>query len=348
MGKTVGGLDDSMIPPGGLRWAPLVPLVLASSLGIVVDRFAEPWGTTTWAALALGAGAVALVATSRDVVGNLAVVAAFWALGGGWHHYRWSDRGPDDLGGSVTETPQPAWVRGVVREALGVRHDDPDRYGATSGSGSGTAAPDSWRTRFVVNLTAMNDGHDWRPVSGRAIAIVSGDRSDVLGGEGIEVIGQLARIAGPLNPGEFDYRRFLRGQGIDLRLTVDDPEAPASRSRGSGLLIRCDGWGGSAPGARERLVGGMDPRVEPLAAALLLGRREGVDPEVNDAFARTGTTHLLAISGLQMQVLAAALLDRGAGAGAAPSARIPGRRPGDDRRMPCWSARRRRSCARPS
>ena len=52
----------------------------------------------------------------------------------------------------------------------------------------------------------------------------------------------------------------------------------------------------------------MDPRVEPLAAALLLGRREGVDPEVNDAFARTGTTHLLAISGLQMQMLAAALL----------------------------------------
>jgi competence protein ComEC len=48
--------------------------------------------------------------------------------------------------------------------------------------------------------------------------------------------------------------------------------------------------------------------VAPLAAALLLGQREGVDPEVNDAFARTGTTHLLAISGLQLQALAAALL----------------------------------------
>ena len=58
--------------------------------------------------------------------------------------------------------------------------------------------------------------------------------------------------------------------------------------------------------SRERLVGGMDPEVEPLAAALLLGRREGVDPEVNDAFARTGTTHLLAISGMHMQMLAPA------------------------------------------
>ena len=254
VGKTEGDLDGSRVPLSGLRWAPLVPLVLASSLGIVVDRFAEPWGTTTWAALALGAGAVALVATSRDVVGNLAVLAAFWALGGGWHHYRWSDRGPDDLGGSVTETPRPAWVRGVVREALGVRQDDPDRYGPAPGPGSGTAARDSWRTRFVVDLTAMNDGRDWRPVSGRAIAIVAGDRGDVLGGEGIEAIGQVARIAGPLNPGEFDYRQFLRGQGIDLRLTVDDPDGTASRSRGSRLAVQPRA--GSASRLDPRAAGG--------------------------------------------------------------------------------------------
>ena len=137
VGTTVGDFAGSSNLLAGRRWAPLVPLVLAGSLGIVTDRYAEPWATTTWAALALGAGAAALVATSRDIVGNLAVVAAFWALGGGWHHYRWSDRGLDDLGESTTETPQPAWVRGVIREALGVRQDDPDRYGATIGRGIG-------------------------------------------------------------------------------------------------------------------------------------------------------------------------------------------------------------------
>ena len=46
--------------------------------------------------------------------------------------------------------------------------------------------------------------------------------------------------------------------------------------------------------------------MAPLAAALILGQREGIEPEVNDAFARTGTTHLLAISGLQLQALAVA------------------------------------------
>jgi competence protein ComEC len=298
-------LADRPGPPGGGRWAPLIPLVVAVALGIIVDRYLTPWGTSTWVALAVGAGAAALMGTNRELAGSLAVVAAFGALGGGWHHARWWDREPDDLGASVDETPRPAWIRGVVREALGVRPDGPDRYGATSGPGEDGTDPS--RTRFVVDLTAIHDGREWRPVSGRAMAIVAGDRSDVIGGEAIEAIGQLAAIAGPLNPGEFDYRQFLHGQGIDLRFTVNDPEGLRRDPGGAGSVF--GRWLGTVRAwSRERLVGGMDPRVEPLAAALLLGRREGVDPEVNDAFARTGTTHLLAISGMQMQMLAGALL----------------------------------------
>ena len=69
------------------------------------------------------------------------------------------------------------------------------------------------------------------------------------------------------------------------------------------------GWLGSLKEwSHARLVERLDPSIAPLAAALLLGRREEVEPEVNDAFARTGTTHLLAISGLQLQALAVALL----------------------------------------
>ena len=60
--------------------------------------------------------------------------------------------------------------------------------------------------------------------------------------------------------------------------------------------------------SRTRLFSWLDPTTAPLAAALLLGWREEIDPEINDAFARTGTTHLLAVSGLQLQALAISLL----------------------------------------
>jgi competence protein ComEC len=136
---------------------------------------------------------------------------------------------------------------------------------------------------------------------------VAGDRTNVRAGQGVEAAGQLARVARPLNPGEFDYRAFLQAQGIRLRLTVDTAEGlwrdpGASESAIMSWLKNRPAW------SRAKLEEHIDPAVAPLAAALLLGQREGIEPEVNDAFARTGTTHLLAISGLQLQALAAALL----------------------------------------
>ncbi len=287
------------------RWVPLAPLVVAMSLGIVADRFVEPWPTRVWIAMILACGAIAALTSRRNLVSSLTLFVAFGAIGGGWHHDRWWDRDRDDLSWSITEIPRSAWVRGVIRDALGVRRSDRNPYG--SGAVSEAADPARSRTRFVVDLTAISDGRRWNPVSGRAMVIVTGDRSEIRAGEAIEAAGQLARIPGPLNPGEFDYRDYLRGQGIDLRLTVDDTDGLGRDPQGrSGAFVETLGrlrtW------SRSHLVNQLDPTIEPLAAAFLLGQREGVEPEVNDAFARTGTTHLLAISGLHLQVLAVAML----------------------------------------
>lgn len=50
------------------------------------------------------------------------------------------------------------------------------------------------------------------------------------------------------------------------------------------------------------------PRWAPLAEALVLGQREAVDPELRGRFTRAGLAHLLAISGLHVGLIAAALL----------------------------------------
>jgi competence protein ComEC len=279
--------------------APLAPLVAATAAGIVVDRYVQPGGTQTWLTLAAVSGMIAVLAFRRPMLSSLAALLAFAGLAGGWHHNRWWDLAPNDLARSVTETPQPAWIRGVVREALGVRQN--------AGFGFGAGETERVTTRFVVDLTAISDGQRWTEASGRAMVVVEGDRSAIHAGQAVEAAGQIAKVAGPLNPGEFDYRGYLQSQGIRLRLTVDDPaslwrDPDGTDNRIAGWLGRLRTW------SRARLVERLDSRIAPLAAALLLGQREGVDPEVNDAFARTGTTHLLAISGLQLQALALALL----------------------------------------
>jgi competence protein ComEC len=50
------------------------------------------------------------------------------------------------------------------------------------------------------------------------------------------------------------------------------------------------------------------PRHGAFADALLLGRREGLDPGLRDVFAQSGLVHLLAISGTHVALLAGALL----------------------------------------
>ncbi|MEO6809773.1 MAG: ComEC/Rec2 family competence protein, partial [Isosphaeraceae bacterium] len=272
--------------------APLVPSALAVMVGIVADRFADPWTTATWAAIAVVAAALAASGARWRGVAVPALVVAFAALGGGWHHHQWSDLAADDLARGDWITPRPAWVRGVLVAVPEFRESD--------------QAGDSGLTRTVLAVTAIRDGEVWRAVTGRVDVSVSGDRANLAMGDPVMAAGMLGEVAGPLNPGETDRRDSLRARGVRLRMAIGEPMSLWPDPQGTPWPWH-QRLGTARSRSQERLVRGLDPAVAPLAAALLLGRREAVDPDVNDAFARTGTTHLLAISGLHLQVLAGAL-----------------------------------------
>jgi len=77
-------------------------------------------------------------------------------------------------------------------------------------------------------------------------------------------------------------------------------------------------------GARARLRGRLESQMQdllpatwPLASALILARKEALDPAVREAFAIAGIAHLLAISGFHVGVVAllVSVVIRGAGAG---------------------------------
>ena len=283
-------------PNAPVRPAPLAPLALAGIAGVVIDRFANPLTTEGWIGFALAFSGLVVVLRSSRALGAVALVAGFTALLGAWHHHRWSDRASNDLSYTADEMPQPVWIRGVVVDVLGFR--------------PGRAEDDPGFSRGVLEIVQISSNEGWQPASGRAMVTVSGECPQLRAGAVVEAAGGLALVAQPLNPGEFDYRAYLRGQGIRLRFSVDDPSGLWAAQSGMRLSLR-DHWSrliGFVRGwSQKTLAGVFSPTTAPLASALLLGRREGVDPDVNDAFARTGTTHLLAISGLHMQVLAIAL-----------------------------------------
>ncbi len=281
----------------------LVSVAWAVVLGVSCDRWIGPPGSLPWAALAaLLSGFAWWQAIRSPRAAHCALLLAAVALGATWHHTRWADRRPDDLSHAfdTLPAPRPAWLRGVL---LAVPEWSPPDANDQDG-----------RTRTVLAVTHASDGLRWVPASGRVRLTVTGRRTAMRMGDPISIAGTLEPIPGPRNPGEFDLRALLRADGIRLRLHASDPRALEPWKNGPWWpLTRA--LGNARHSSARRLARVIPESARPLAAALLLGRREAVDPETDDAFARTGTTHLLAISGLHLQVLAVSLLALARGIG---------------------------------
>lgn len=88
-----------------------------------------------------------------------------------------------------------------------------------------------------------------------------------------------------------------------LRAEAFRPEPPRGPGESEGLapvLLRV------RAGAQERIRRTLGSGA-PLAEALVLARKEGISPELREGFARSGTAHLLAISGFHVGVVAGLL-----------------------------------------
>ena len=119
-------------------------------------------------------------------------------------------------------------------------------------------------------------------------------------------------------PRDFDgfaYRAYLARQGV-IAIASTYRLTRRRRSSSASCLRRCTG-------RRGRLAGRAQPALVPepeaaLAAGILLGVRSGIDPAINDAFARAGLTHVVAISGWNIAIVAAL-----AASGRTTPARLP-------------------------
>ncbi len=113
----------------------------------------------------------------------------------------------------------------------------------------------------------------------------------------------------------FAYREYLERQGIGAVAYARTAEVAAEANGPAAILA----------GIRSALLGGLNGIVpEPeaaLGAGILLGVRASIAPEINDAFARAGLTHVVAISGWNIALVAALVT-----AAASPLSRRPGGR----------------------
>ncbi|MGD2065285.1 MAG: DNA internalization-related competence protein ComEC/Rec2 [Dehalococcoidia bacterium] len=147
---------------------------------------------------------------------------------------------------------------------------------------------------------------------------VNGEKEEVSGTALIRVprypayrYGDVLKVTGELETPpqfeDFDYEIYLARQGIYSIIYYPRLEV-LDRGKGSKPLQ----WIYSLRGRLSASLAGALPEPQgSLAQAILLGLRGNIPDSVYDAFSRTGTAHLLAISGLHISIIIAMLLSFG-------------------------------------
>jgi competence protein ComEC len=106
------------------------------------------------------------------------------------------------------------------------------------------------------------------------------------------------------NPGGFDYAKHLRYRDITVRGFVNDPSGIAVLRENQGNVIRT--YIETFRWKLKKLIrdNSMSPEGE-IIQAMILGDQKEIPKDVMEKFNKTGTTHIIAISGFNVGIIAA-------------------------------------------
>jgi competence protein ComEC len=255
-----------------LERTPLAPLAIAFGAGIAVASLIGPgvlWGA--WlGGLVAGSAFLALQCPAGASVALLVGVAAMGALRGAV-----APLPPDHV--ARLDLPRVARLEGRLAGA-------PTRW-----------APD--RTRLLID----GEQADGAQVSGRIQVTAYGVPPPMTEGQRVAVALKLHRATGFRNPGTFDYAAHLARDGIRV-------VASARAESITTLDAPQPSWSVRLKRASVATMGrALPPASAALLAGLLLGDRTDLPRDIDEAFRRAGVYHVLAVSGFNVALLAAAV-----------------------------------------
>jgi competence protein ComEC len=261
--------------------APLIPIVLAFILGIIIGNFLQIPNTYLLFALCIALFflllypfkkwkiiALCSLAVSFTILGILGINSYLHVVPGPIHVRNLDYRGTIGLEGTICENP--------VRT--------PEKTDLTIDA-----------TRIVQNGIGV-------PVEGKVLLSVH-DRTD------LPSYGDLVRAKVKLkhphnfnNPGGFDYVKYLRLKGILVRAYLEKGSGIVviRGQKGNPFLSRIEAF---RDRLRTLIRAHAPPEQSPILIAMVLGEQNEIPKEVMAKFNRTGTTHILAISGFNIGII---------------------------------------------
>ncbi|MCB0492261.1 MAG: ComEC family competence protein, partial [Cyclobacteriaceae bacterium] len=158
--------------------------------------------------------------------------------------------------------------------------------------------------KYNVKIVKVSDGKSWNNTDTKALIYIRKEERQpkYFYGDKLLVYGHPQLLQPPQNPHEFDFKRFLSFKNIYHQQFVrSDQVLLISNTKTRDLkyysyIVRQ--WG------TEQLKAQLPNQQEQaIALALTLGVTDGIDNELQSAYASSGAMHVLAVSGLHVGIL---------------------------------------------
>ena len=289
--------DPTLRPQSSPVYNPILLVVAAYAAGIALDYVCD-FNFLVYATAGFAAATIliwSILQKRRRIPLALissAILIAFAMIGSMRHHTWWNWYPEDEIGFWADELPQAVAMKATLL-------NEPRQLVPAEQSYQNRDGDSELGFRMLIDCQQIRSGKSWIPTSGKAWLTTPTPNEPLAAGDKIEFFGKLMRVSSATNPGQYNFSNHMRRQRVRAaahcfdanRLTRIHAAVRPSISRLRGRLNEI---------AWENLA----PQQASLASAILLGNRGQIAPQRRDDFLKTGTIHLLAISGLHVGILA--------------------------------------------
>ena len=188
---------------------------------------------------------------------------------------------------------QPETMRKVARKRVMVQNDSSSRKGGGSYETVSETSEAETVTGGLLMALVYEDNEVFREVNFNQI---------------VEVEGQLSESSERRNPGAMDYRQYLRNRGIfrSVRIMPRRAALKVVEQQESGAV-----WYRFALHIKTEILKVVKQTMpypeSSFLGGVLLGLKGGLPPKVSQEFRMTGVSHVLAVSGLHVTIIAGLL-----------------------------------------
>ncbi|MFO7930965.1 MAG: DNA internalization-related competence protein ComEC/Rec2 [Thermodesulfobacteriota bacterium] len=274
------------LQPGIFYQLPVLPLLLAYTAGLIPARFIQigsPARIILWSVLILSALRV-LYLFSRNKSACISPLVLFFSLGIAAVSFWQPCNFPPESAAALLDSGEMQ-VRGTIAKP-----------------------PESEPRRTVCILEDLEispEGRETRSVPGRLRAAFYGGSPGFSAGDRILMQGSIRGVKNFNNPGGFNYRQYMADRNIWGTVYAGTHDIESIKKSSSALA--------SMRHAVHRFRSRLDSAVQKagsgesaaVLSALVVGKRDRINPELREAFNGAGAGHLLAISGLHVGIVAA-------------------------------------------